>query len=440
MSIAFDTFARLGAGADVQNLSVEPYRGDRVPPSIFPDAAQYPEWSASEAITEGYQQCSVLAQVVTDLAEMCASRPWYWVEVGAGRHGSDQFLEPVEFLEYPDPKDKVIPGSGIRDRHRNHSESVVDLLLAGHAYTGVMWKGLTAKQEPRKLKVEDPHGVAPFLDKEGRLVAFEWDSSTRGGYRYWDIEDILQVIWQPNPQNRNLGFTLLWPLAPEVDAYVELTRMQLTRIRRGAAPGAIVTDPAIGKRLAEGVDPEAERRDVENSLNRNAARTFGGYVVLGGEQTITQAPTFNARQLQLLETLTHLRDRIWSCFGPHPTLISPDASTDNNMEHAAKQKWARAVLINERFANCYTHRFVPPEKRGKLIIAPDYRDVQELQDLDMKVEHTAKLVRECQFSVNSAIATTGLRADDQPGGDLVLVNPNMIPKEQAGEGLGDESP
>lgn len=434
MSTSFDTLARLEAGASPMNLTAEPYRGDRVPPSIFPDSAQYPEWSASEAVTEGYQQCSVLAQVVTDLAEMCASRPWWWIEVGTGRHGGDNFLEPVEFLEYPDPRDDIIPGSGMRDRHRNHAESVVDLLLAGHAYTGIVWKGLTAKKEPRKLKVEDPDGVAPFIDELGRLIAFEWDSSTRGGYRYWDIEDVLQVIWQPNPQNRHLGFTLLWPLASEVDSYVELTRMQLTRIRRGAAPGAIVTDPAIGK----GLEPEKERAAVEDSLNRNAARTFGGYVVLGGEQTITQAPTFNAVQLQLLETLAHLRDRIWSCFGPHPTLISADASTDNNMEHAAKQKWARAVLINQRFANCYTTRFVPPEKRGKLIIAPDYRDVVELQELGMKIDQTAKLVSECDFTVNSAIATTGLRADDQPGGDLVLVDPNRIPKEQAGEGLDDE--
>lgn len=440
MSTAFDTLARLDAGASPMNLAVEPYRGERVPPSIFPDAAQYPEWSASEAVTEGYQQCSVLAQVVTDLAEMCASRPWYWIEVGTGRHGGDNFLDPVEFLEYPDPRDDIIPGSGMRDRHRNHAEEVVDLLLAGHSYTGVIWKGLGAKNEPRKLKVEDPSGVAPYLDKLGRLVAFEWDDSTRGGYRYWEVEDVLQVIWQPNPQNRHLGFTLLWPLAAEVDAYVELTRMQLTRIRRGAAPGAIVTDPAIGRRAEKEHQGtvEAERAAVENSLNRNAARTFGGYLVLAGEQTITPAPTFNAVQLQLLETLQHLRDRIWSCFGPHPTLISPDASTDNNMEHAAKQKWARAVLINQRYANCYTNRFVPPEKRGKLIIAPDYRDVQELQDLDMKVEHTATLVKDCGFAVNSAIATTGLRADDQPGGDMVLVNANMIPKEQAGEGLEDE--
>ncbi len=99
---------------------------------------------------------------------------------------------------------------------------------------------------------------------------------------------------------------------------------------------------------------------------------------------------------------------------------------------------ARAVLVDQRYSNCYTNRFVPLEKRGKLIIAPDYRDVTELQDLDMKVEHTAKLIRECEFSVNSAIATTGLRADDQPGGDLVLVDPNRIPKERAGEGLDDE--
>ena len=98
----------------------------------------------------------------------------------------EQDLEPmpVPYLENPDPYDTVIPGSGTKDRATQHEEEVVDLFLAGHSYTGIFWEGgKRLRIKPRKLKVEDPDGVAPYLDTKGRLIAWEWSSASSGGRR-----------------------------------------------------------------------------------------------------------------------------------------------------------------------------------------------------------------------------------------------------------------
>ena len=436
MSIASDTLSRLDSG-DPYNYKPQPYRPERAPLSITPGATNYPEWSSSQAVREGYESCSVLAQVIGDLGEKAASRPWFEWEIGTAENGADTRLDPVPYLEDPDPFNPLLPGSGQINRSRYREEAITDYFLSGHSYEGIVWRNPVRKDEPQRLRVEDPDGVAPVLDRSGRLAAWEWQSSSVGGYRYWESADVIQVPWRANPRNRHLGFTLLWPLGVEIDSYVELTRMQLNRIRKGAAPGQAIKIGAI-----QGPDgttnvtrTEEARLEVEESLNRGSAHSFGGWKVMAGEWELQDLKYFDARSMQLLETLGYLRDRIWTTLGPHPALISSDASTLDNLKVAERAVWARVVLLNNRWADAYTQRFIPARLRGKRRIGPDYSDVPEIQALDTKVGHLKTLVKDCEVTVGSARRYLRMELEPQPGEDLVLVSSQDIPKEQAGEPL-----
>ena len=73
------------------------------------------------------------------------------------------------------------------------------------------------------------------------------------------------------------------------------------------------------------------------------------------------------------------------------------------LEAIADARWQRVVLINQRYACVYTTRFVPPEKRGKLAIFPDYTHIEPLQEMGKKIDRLKTLVSGCEVGVDEAV-------------------------------------
>ena len=404
-------------------LSLLPYEPFRIPPSSGATAGQVlePTWDSNRAVREGLKACAILASVIGGICEQAASVPWYWWRVS--KSGREEMTEPVEFIERPRLDGKVDSFSMMELAHHY-------LYLSGNALFGIKWEGGSRFQiRPAELHLENPHGCAPVIDREKLISGYQWDDSAIGGWRYWDSESILHVFGRPDPAKPYYwGWSIIEALAMTIDSEREARRLNLLRLRRNGSPGTIITD--------ENLAPK-DRKTTEDELNARADRYFGAFMVLAGKQQIAKQSFLKEDELGLLKGLAFYRDDIVTAFGLHPAMFSSEAATYDNMEQGIKLRWRVAVVRNSRFSRAFTSRFVRKSEFGRLFIAPDYSEVEELKDLSTKIDQTEKLVDKCRIAVNDAIATTGLPVPAQAGGHVALVNGTLIPMSDAAENLED---
>lgn len=408
-------------GPPINLFATEPYRPIRIAPGTgaYHDEVLESTWDSDRAVAEGLKLCSVLATLVFEACEMAASVPWYWYrEVKSGR---EEKLEPVEFIEYP-RLDGNISRFSMIDEFHHHG------FLSGNGIIGIGWEGGSRfKLRPREMQVENPHGCNPVVHREQYITAYEWDDASLGGRRRWDASDVVHVIMRRDPKRRYWGYSILEPLAATIDADIVAHRMKLKRLMRGAYPAMIVKDEDLDR--PEDCD-EAERR-----MNLKAEKQFGSIMVIGGKQEIHDVKMMKDADLGLLAGLRDNRDEIARALGFHPAMVSSDAATFNNFKLGRELLWMNTVLKNSRLADALSVKLVRGSDRGKLFVAPDYSEVEELNRLDIQINRTADLVSTCRVRLNDAIAVTGLPIPEQEGGDRPLVQNNLIPAGDAAESL-----
>jgi phage portal protein BeeE len=378
-----------------------------------------PSWDSDRAVREGLKVCATLATCLGRIAERAASVPWYeWEEK---RSGSPKRLDPVAWLEYP-RQDGKVSRAGLMEEAHLHSS------LNGNCLIGVLWEGGVRRIRPREIQVENPQGCRPVPDRLRYISAYEWDDRTAFGPMRWDADDIVHVIGRRDPANRYWGWSIVEALAYTIDADVEARRLNLRQFRRGGTPSTIIVDQTI--------KDDDERAEVEESLNRSAQKRYGAFLVLGGQQDVKPQNSLTSRQLGLVEAMAFHRSEIAVACDLLPAMFDPQAATYDNMAQAIRHEWRVAVLRNARFSDAFTTKLIPREMRGTRWYAPWYGDVEELQDLRRKIDDTAELVQKCRVAVNDAIEATGLPVRKQPGGDVALVEANLIPAPDAALSLG----
>lgn len=396
------------------------YDTNRIPPTgrVYPGMPLEKTWDSDRAIKEGLKVCSVLATCLMKIAEKAATVPWH--EWTAKKSGSPVKGDIVPFIEYPRRDGKISRVDLMEEAH-------LHAYLAGNALMGILWEGGRRRIKPREMQVENPHGCTPVPDRIKYIKEYEWSDAALFGKRRWDADDIVHVMGWKDPSNRYWGWSIVEALAATIDADVEARQLNLRRFRSNGTPGTILID--------EDVTDDIDRQEKEENLNRNAQRRYGAFMVLGGNQKVQNQSTLTNKQLGLLEAMAYHRDEIAVTCGFLPAMFDPKAATYDNIDHAIRHEWRLVVLRNHRFSDAFTKRLIPVSERGRRWYAPDYSGVEELKDLRRQIEDTATLVNECQVAVNDAIKVTGLPLNPQLGGNVALVNANMIPASDAAQSI-----
>ena len=424
------TLAMMGLRSEGASLfarfnSFSRYRPFRIDPG---SGAQhgYPlvsRWDSNRAVKEGLKMSAVLAALIGRLAEKGASVPWWeWRREKSGRVKRHKMLE---WMEAPRADGKI-------DRSQMMEAAITHMVLNGNALFGIWWEGRRRfRIRPRELQVENPHGCAPIPDRKKWISGYEWDDTAIGGPRAWDADDIVHVIGRPDPTNPYWGWSIVEALATTVDADIAARRMNLKRFLRGGYPGMIITD--------EDVDTGRSRRELEESLNSRAESYMGAFMVLGGKQKVERQSPLTETQLGLFKAMAHHRDEIAVALGVHPSIFSTDASTMNNMQVSRVEEWKNVVMKVMRIANAFTSKLVPRNKVGEIWYGPDYSGVEELEDIDSKIDRMVKLVSEAQVSVDDAARIVELHLPSQSGGDEPWVQGGWLPKSVALQQAPDQS-
>lgn len=400
----------------------EDYRPIRIAPGsgAYPGQILVPEWDSNRAIKEGLKVSSHLATMIGQVAELAASVPWYRYDVK--KSGSEERGDPIEWIEFPRRDGKISRFQMMEEAHHH-------AFLAGVALFGVLWEGGSRfRLRPAELRCENPHGCHPIPDRLKHIAAYQWDDTAIGGLRYWDADDIVHVVGRPDPSNPYWGWSILQALAPIVDAHREALRLNLLRFKRHGAPGTIIMD--------EDVSTPLERKELEDDLNSRADKYFGGFMVLAGmSQKVAPIHTLTEVQLGITKVMAFHRDECAIAIGLHPSLFTGEHSTYENLRSARRARWQVAVMRNARFADAFTTRMVPRAERDRWYIAPDYSEIEELQDLAGQIKNVGDMVQLCRIAVNQAIAVAHLPVPPQEGGDRPLVEGGLVPAGDAAEGL-----
>ncbi len=131
-------------------------------------------------------------------------------------------------------------------------------------------------------------------------------------------------------------------------------------------------------------------------------------------------------ELGILKAMAFHRDEVAVAVGFHPAMLSSDAATYSNLATGRELEWQIVVTQNARVASAFTGRLVQKKDRGKIIIAPDYSAVEELQGLANKIKNCAEMVQKCRIAVNDAIRASGLPVPNQAGGDFSFAEGNLV--------------
>lgn len=425
MSTADAVLNRLASGSVFRPSllagAAERYRPNRVPATggVYPGQPVEKGWDSNRAVKEGLKVCSTLATCFTRISEKAATVPWY--EWESKKSGSPKRTGIVPFLEYP-RRDGFVSRVDLMEEAHLHA------YLSGNALFGILWEGGSRRLVPREIQVENPHGCTPIPHRDRYISAYEWSDAALAGKRRWDSRDIIHVIGWKDPANRYWGWAIMEALAATIDADVEARQLNLRRFKSNGTPGTIIID--------EDVTDDLDRQEKEDNLNRNPHRRFGAYMVLGGNQRVQNQTPLTTRQLGILDAMAAHRDEIAVTCGFLPAMFDPRAATYDNVDHAIKHEWRLVVLRNKRFSDAFTKRLIRVEERGQRWYAPDYSDVEELQDIQRKIDDTAKLVTDCRVAVNDAIEATGLPVKPQVGGEVPLVPANLVSAADAAQPLG----
>jgi phage portal protein BeeE len=403
-----------------------PYEPVRVPQSV--GAARglpIPQgWNLSKSAEEGLKTNAILAKISHEIGERAADVPWHWWERDTV-NGSKTKKEPVDFIERP-RQNKAL-GYGRFDL----LEEAHLYLGGGNALIGIIWDNpRSPNRMPRELKTESTIGVRQILSKVPGMgvEAWEWDDVEGRGFESWQAEDMVHVIGRRDPLNPYWGWDIVKALAETLDADKQAHRLNYMRFLNGGNPGTIIIDPNI-----KGPNAEDDRIEAQENLNRDSHKYYGGYLVLGGDQTVATQQSLTSTELGLLEAMAEHRIEIALAKGYLPAMVDASAQTFDNVDHAIKHIWRLAVLANARIADAFTLRFVPDRDFGKRWIAPCYAEVEELKDLTGKIERMEKLVDKCRYAVNDAIDVVGLPGPHQDGGYKALVAANLVPDTFAAE-------
>ena len=430
MSSALAVLNRVAAGRVLGPLSfatpspgpLKPYDIRRIPRTsgAYPGFALEPTWNSDRAVKEGLKVCATLATCLGRVAEKGGSVPWY--EWESKKSGSPKRVDIVPWMEWPRQDGKV-------SRSQLMEEGLLHASISGNALIGILWEGGKRRLRPREIQVENPYRCRPIPHRIDFISGYEWDDVAFFGPQKWDALDIVHVIGRNDPSNRYWGWSILEALAHTIDADVEARKLNLRRYRNGGQPGTIIIDSTVRQ--------DEDRDEVEENLNRSAQKRYGGFMLLGGNMSVERQNALTNRQLGLLETMAFHRDEIAVACDFLPAMFNPGAATYDNVEHAIRHEWRVTVLRLQRFADAFTKRLIPKEDRGRRWYAPYFGDVEELQDLQRKIDDTAKLVKDCRIAVNDAIEVTGLPVKRQRGGDRALVPANLIPDTDAAQSLDD---
>lgn len=407
--------AKMFAGLDAQGLAVpQPYEPTRVMSPLVSGQEYQPDWSIERAYDEALKKSAMVMRCVTGKAEKAASLPLRVFEANeAGRSAAASTHPLNDLLNFP-VRDPVEGG-----REEWISRSIQHHQLAGNALTGIT-RARDVRQGvspvPSELTAEDPREVYPVPDE--LLTVLQWNFRDGDGKALaWERGDLIH--WKRHdPSNRSWGCSALQSMALHVDSSVESARTQYIRARRDGRPSMLISDDRI--------QTAADLYAAEDLVNARQVNRRGGIMLLGGDQKLV-AMGMSARDMSIIESMAFDRDMIAIAFGYLPAGFSNDAATYNNSGIFVLHEWSLVQALMQSFCSRLSAFLLSREERRRLYIAPDYSEVQALQDVQS--EKLGKLA-ELAFkgvAVNDLIRGLNLPLPDQEGGDLPLVASGVQP-------------
>lgn len=418
-----ELFAGLDAVNDLAgNPRPQPYRGGRVLDPLTTGQEYQPEQDIDRAYDEILRKSAMVDRCVSGKADKGGSVPlrvWERGEAGKASPVGDHPLDEVLNSWRRDP----VEGS----REEGVSRAITHHQLTGNGLVGIRRaRDITLQQTvPVELESEDPREIYPVPSPLRGKRLQQWNWSDGDGQRFaWKREDLIH--WKRHdPSNPLWGRSVLEALATTVHSSIEGERTHLIRLTRDGRPGMIIAD--------SGITSAKDGQEKENLLNARQRTNRGGIMLLAGEDSQGKPAQrlvsmgMSSSDLGILESMAFDRDMIAIAFGYLPAGFSNDASTYNNSGIFVLHEWALVQSLMSSFCGRLEAFLLSREERRRFSIAPDYSEVQVLQDANLQKLEILKDLAFKGYSTNDLIRATGVPLPLQRFGDEPLVPENVQP-------------
>lgn len=339
------------------------------------------------ATAEAYSVTEVVHLCVNEIAQAVSTIPLkVMVRTARGK------LVPARGLVAEEVRSLLERPNKYYDFKHLTQQSLTHLLLTGNGFIRSTKRFSDGK--PAALYVQRPDGIKYAYDEGGWPVCFikSSDSSSGGDDDRLDLSQV-GCMRLPNPLSDWEGMSPLMAAAMSVDGDREAAEWQYNQVRQGAMPSGAVSYDVPLEDSTWDHRRTMIRRDIEGSGN-------SGKVLLLDNGAKFTPFGFNAKEVAYLESRQVNRNRILAIYGvPGPVVGFYESSTYNNITTAERIFYQKTVKIHtERFCKALT--WLLKEFDERLVVAPDYTEVPQLQAIFSEKLKDAKVLRDIGYELN----------------------------------------